>query len=125
MNLRQLPLMILPITACLPATAQLSCTDLLKQVASTVSINLATTIETGAFTPTGNTGKIDHLPAFCRVTATLKPTSDSDIHTEFWLPTATWNGKFLAVGSGGWGGSIAYRRNGRGAAPRLCHQRHG
>ena len=108
MNLRQLPLMILPITACLPATAQLSCTDLLKQVASTVSINLATTIETGAFTPTGNTGKIDHLPAFCRVTATLKPTPDSEIHAEFWLPTATWNGKFLAVGSGGWGGSIAY-----------------
>jgi feruloyl esterase len=27
---------------------------------------------------------------------------------EVWLPTEGWNGKFLAVGSGGWGGSIAY-----------------
>ncbi|HEX4485008.1 MAG TPA: tannase/feruloyl esterase family alpha/beta hydrolase, partial [Terriglobales bacterium] len=38
----------------------------------------------------------------------LKPTADSDIRAEIWLPTKNWNGKFLAVGSGGWGGSIAY-----------------
>jgi len=41
------------------------------------------------------------------VSATLRPTPDSEIQTEIWLPTR-WNGKFLAVGSGGWGGSIAY-----------------
>jgi len=42
----------------------------------------------------------------CRVSATLKPTSDSDIRMELWLPLSSWNGKFLAVGNGGWGGSI-------------------
>src|SRR6201999_3666929 len=77
---------------------------------STVSITLAAEIETGTFTPSDGTAALDNLPAFCRITATLKPTSDSDIHAEIWLPTATWNGKFLAIGSGGWGGSIAYHQ---------------
>jgi len=48
------------------------------------------------------------LPAFCRVTLTLTPSSDSDIKSEVWLPLAGWNGKFQQVGNGGWGGSIQY-----------------
>ena len=27
---------------------------------------------------------------------------------ELWLPTGNWNGKFLAVGNGGWAGSISF-----------------
>ncbi|HLX46543.1 MAG TPA: tannase/feruloyl esterase family alpha/beta hydrolase [Bryobacteraceae bacterium] len=46
------------------------------------------------------------LPAFCRVAATLKPTPDSDIKIEVWLPVSGWNGKYQAVGNGGWSGSI-------------------
>ena len=48
------------------------------------------------------------LPAFCRVAATIKPTSDSDIKVEVWLPASGWNGKYQAVGNGGWAGSITY-----------------
>ena len=49
------------------------------------------------------------LPAFCRVQATLTPSSDSDIKIEVWLPdSGAWNGKFQAVGNGGWAGTIAY-----------------
>jgi feruloyl esterase len=48
------------------------------------------------------------LPAFCRVEATLTPSSDSDIKIEVWLPTANWNGKFQAVGNGAWNGAIGY-----------------
>ena len=48
------------------------------------------------------------LPAFCRVAATLTPSSDSDIKIEVWLPAAKWNGKFQAVGNGGWAGTISY-----------------
>jgi feruloyl esterase len=48
------------------------------------------------------------LPEFCRVAATLTPSSDSDIKIEVWLPTAGWNGKFQAVGNGGWAGRINY-----------------
>ena len=47
-------------------------------------------------------------PPFCRVTATLKPSEDSDIKMEVWMPATGWNGNFEAVGNGGWSGSIAY-----------------
>ncbi|HLH01080.1 MAG TPA: DUF6351 family protein [Bryobacteraceae bacterium] len=45
--------------------------------------------------------------AHCRVAATLRPSSDSDIKIEVWMPVSGWNGKYQAVGNGGWSGSIA------------------
>jgi len=47
------------------------------------------------------------LPARCRVAAVLKPSSDSEIEIEVWLPSENWNGKFEAVGNGGWAGTIS------------------
>jgi feruloyl esterase len=88
--------------------AQQSCASLVKLGSPTVSITLAVVVEKGTFKPTGSTGDLANLPAFCRIITTLKPTSDSEIHSETWLPTTDWNGKFLAVGSGGWGGSFDY-----------------
>jgi len=52
------------------------------------------------------------LPAHCRVAATLKPSSDSDIKMEIWLPTDNWNGKFEMVGNGGWAGIISFPQMG-------------
>jgi feruloyl esterase len=49
-----------------------------------------------------------NLPAFCRVAASLKPASDSDIRIEVWLPMTGWNGKLQSVGNGAWAGSISY-----------------
>src|SRR5262249_8304775 len=46
------------------------------------------------------------LPAHCRVSAVLQPSSDSHIEMELWMPAENWNGKFLAVGNGGWAGNI-------------------
>ena len=48
------------------------------------------------------------LPAFCRVTARLTPTPDSDIRVEIWLPLSGWNRKVQAAGNGGLGGTIPY-----------------
>ena len=45
------------------------------------------------------------LPEYCRVVLVLKPSSDSNVNAELWLPT-NWNGRFMAVGNGGFGGSI-------------------
>jgi feruloyl esterase len=42
------------------------------------------------------------------VAATLTPSTDSHIEMELWLPAENWNGKFLAVGNGGWAGSISF-----------------
>jgi feruloyl esterase len=46
-------------------------------------------------------------PAHCRVAAVLMPSADSHIEMELRLPLAGWNGKFEAVGNGGWAGSIS------------------
>jgi feruloyl esterase len=46
------------------------------------------------------------IPEHCRVKLTLKPTADSNIYSELWMPTGSWNGKLLVVGNGGFAGSI-------------------
>jgi feruloyl esterase len=61
----------------------------------------------GARGPFGETDP-RQLPAFCRIAATLKPSGDSDIKMEIWLPQTNWNGKFMGAGNFGWGGSIMY-----------------
>ena len=67
-----------------------------------------TTITSAMDNTTGVFGSITGLPAFCRVTATLVPTSDSSIKIEVWLPETTWNGRFLGTGGGGFQGVITY-----------------
>lgn len=47
-----------------------------------------------------------NIPAHCRVQMVLKPTSDSLINMELWLPIENWNGRFMGVGNGGFAGSI-------------------
>src|ERR1700732_20473 len=47
-----------------------------------------------------------NIPVHGRVQMTLKPTFDSLINMELWLPTQDWNGKFMGVGNGGFAGSI-------------------
>src|SRR5882724_1277761 len=46
------------------------------------------------------------IPAHCDVKATARPTSDSEIKFELWLPPSDWNGKYQQVGNGGWAGNI-------------------
>lgn len=43
----------------------------------------------------------------CEIAVKLRPTSDSVISFTLWLPSPEeWNGKYLQLGSGGWGGVI-------------------
>src|ERR1700734_788843 len=84
------------------------CESLSKFASPAVNITLTKSIASGDLVIAGNWKGFSKHPAFCRVAANLKPTPDSDIGIEVWLPLSGWNGKFLAVGSGGWGGSIAY-----------------
>src|SRR4030095_5439662 len=71
------------------------------------------TIPAGAFVPASATnanatGAFKTLPAFCRVTLRLTPSSDSDIRAEVWLPQSGWNRKLQVSGNGGLGGTIPY-----------------
>ncbi len=102
----------------LPVMAAMSCESLTSLSLPDATITGAQNVAAGAFTlpanPDGRRGRgpganpYKDLPAFCRVTATLKPTSDSDIKIEVWLPAADWNQKYEAVGNGGWAGVISY-----------------
>src|SRR5579872_3019361 len=54
-----------------------------------------------------------NLPPFCRVQGVSKPSSDSSIFFEVWLPQPDrWNSRFLSAGEGGFAGNPAYARNG-------------
>ncbi len=58
-----------------------------------------------------------NLPAFCRVRAISKPTPDSEIRFEVWLPQgAAWNQKFLSTGEGGFAGRVLYGGHGTDGA---------
>ena len=93
------------------AVAAVSCASLGSLSLPEARITSAQSVAAGDFTPppgAGPTQPIHNLPAFCRVAVTLAPSNDSDIKIEVWMPASGWNGKFQAVGNGGWSGAIGY-----------------
>lgn len=60
--------------------------------------------------PTGSATPYKDLPAFCRVAGVIRPTSDSEIKFEVWMPNSGWNRKFQGIGNGGFAGSISYQQ---------------
>jgi tannase/feruloyl esterase len=111
-------LLALAAVVCQPQrAAAASCESLMSLTLPNTMITFAGTIAAGTFRVPSPVGAPPNqaapapfadLPAFCRVAATLKPSSDSDIKIEVWLPSADWNGKFMAVGNGGFSGAISY-----------------
>jgi feruloyl esterase len=96
-----------------------SCDSLSKLALPNTTITSAQVVPAGEFVQPASRGpappagrgpapSFKDLPAFCRVQATLTPSADSDIKIEVWLPVSGWNGKFQAVGNGGWAGIISY-----------------
>ena len=107
------------LTALAAATPDTTACERLASLAlPDTAVTMAQPVAAGAFTPPAGGrgpagggragGPFAALPAFCRVAATLTPTNDSDIKIEVWLPASGWNGKFQAVGNGGWAGAISY-----------------
>lgn len=95
--------------------AQTSSCDLLtKLVLPQASIERTEEIGPGSFTPpldpeSEHSGPRAAVPRFCRVQAIARPSPDSEIHFEVWLPEAkAWNGKLLGVGNGGYIGRVSY-----------------
>ncbi|MEJ2009509.1 MAG: tannase/feruloyl esterase family alpha/beta hydrolase [Acidobacteriota bacterium] len=100
-------------TALLAATsfAQQSCESLSRLKLPQTTISMAVSVPAGEF-PLPNALPGNHssvkVPAFCRVAGVIKPTADSDIRFEVWMPNRNWNGRFDGVGNGGFAGSIGY-----------------
>lgn len=115
MNLRIVPSICLAslIATFLPAAAhaQTSCESLAKLTLTNATITSASSVAAGAYQPPAAPGlpaPNKPLPAFCRVAGIAKPTSDSEIHFEVWLPASNWNGKFEQIGNGGFAGTIPF-----------------
>src|SRR5579863_7173319 len=86
-----------------------ACTRLSSLKLPHTTITSAQVVAAGQFkAPENVRANFADLPAFCRVSMTIAPTSDSDIKSEAWLPVTGWNGKFQEVGNGGWNGFIQY-----------------
>lgn len=103
--LAALPLIALAFGSVSAAT----CEGLAELKLPNTTITAAQSVTAGAFTPpTGSAAPYKELPAFCRVAGVIKPTNDSEIKFEVWLPGANWNGKFHGIGNGGFAGSISY-----------------
>ena len=91
------------------SVAAATCEGLAALKLPNTTITSAQTVAAGAFTPpAGSAAPYKDVPAFCRVAGVIKPTSDSEIKFEVWLPSANWNGKFHGIGNGGFAGSISY-----------------
>src|SRR3954470_12056813 len=97
------------------ASGGTACANLAALTIPSVTIRSATAVPAGPFTPPTVSIVADNeargpasmtLPAFCRVEATARPTTDSEIRFEVWIPPAEeWNGKCEGVGNGGSSGA--------------------
>jgi len=87
-----------------------ACAALRRHYIRQVTIMSADIVLAGGFVQPGRGGRGGAppitLPEHCRVRAILRPTPDSNITMELWLPVNNWNGKFMAVGNSGFGGAI-------------------
>ncbi len=100
---------------CAAMQAPESCASLAKLTLPATTITTAETIAGGAFTPPGGKA-IEHLPAFCRVSGVIRPSTDSNIEFEVWMPASGWNHRFQDVGNGGFAGAINYANGGLATA---------
>lgn len=107
------------LASCLIGFADDACEKLSALSVPNTKITLAQTVPAGQFVgpPAPFSGQdlspfYKTLPAFCRVVAEAKPTSDSDIKLEVWLPLSGWNGRLQGIGNGGFAGLIDDRQLG-------------
>jgi feruloyl esterase len=107
--------LLIALAACaLPVDAAANCESLASLALKGAAVTAAEAVAAGGFTQAGGRGggkggnAYANLPAFCRVAAMLKPTSDSEIKIEVWLPAANWNSGLESVGNGAWAGTIGY-----------------
>src|SRR3984893_4585302 len=89
-------------------SAQQSCDSLTGLKLPHSTITSSTMISEGPVAIAGCPGGTTTVtvPARCVVKGAARPTKDSEIKFEVWLPAAGWNGKFRQGGNGGWAGAI-------------------
>src|SRR5260370_16997312 len=105
--------LILLVTLAAPLAAA-TCDSLATLSLPATSVTRAALVPAGEFslapgTPPPQQQLFKRLPAFCRVAATLSPTSDSEIKIEVWLPAENWNAKFMVLAHGARSPALVYQ----------------
>jgi Tannase and feruloyl esterase len=91
----------LGLAAPMAAHAETACADLMKTTLPHAEVTKAVSEAVGD-------------KQVCKVQVTSRPTKDSDIRLELWIPEgAAWNGKFVQLGNGGFAGQIPVVQFGR------------
>jgi feruloyl esterase len=110
-----IPAAVITLVSAVSPAESASCGELPTLPITNGSVTLAQTVAPGSFKapgrgggPPGAANPYAALPEFCRVAVTLKPTPNSDIKAEVWLPSAGWNGKLQVVGNGAFAGTVSY-----------------
>ena len=95
---------LLSLAATPHAHAATPCEAFLGATDDTATVVSAVGFPGGSLTlPDGTTAA--NVPAFCKLAILITPTPDSTINVDLWLPSATWNHRFLGMGNGGYAGS--------------------
>jgi feruloyl esterase len=89
------------------AAHAVDCSSLISVTSDSSTMTAADSI-----TPPATIGGAAVTVPFCRVQGTARPTSDSEIKFEVWLPptTAVWTGRMKVNGTGGYAGATPYAR---------------
>jgi Tannase and feruloyl esterase len=95
------------------------CQGLARLAVPNATVSVATLVAAGAFVgpPAVFTGQdlkafYASLPPFCRIAAEARPTPDSSIKIEVWMPASGWNGRLQGLGNGGFAGLLDHQQMG-------------
>jgi feruloyl esterase len=101
---------LLLVVASSPLLFAADCANLKTLQLADTTIAIAESVTSGALAGSDIGAPLHDLPAFCRVAGEIRPTPDSRIRFEVWLPAEGWNGRVLGTGNGGFAGSISYQQ---------------
>jgi feruloyl esterase len=110
-----MPLLLLLPAPAAPAPAPGSACESLARLALPAT-TIASALSVAAGPMTMPQGPPAQVPALCRVTGQIKPSPDSDVQFEVWMPASGWNGRFEGIGNGGFAGYLDLRALARAAA---------
>ena len=72
------------------------------------NIQSVTAVAQNAYQPAGRAAPLPDIPAFCLVKGDARPSADSLINFELWVPRDGWNGKLVVTGNGGYSPALSY-----------------
>lgn len=72
------------------------------------AVTSVASVAANSYQPAGRSTPFTNLAAFCLVKGEARPTSDSLVNFELWVPQEGWNGKLVTTGNGGYSPALSY-----------------